>query len=98
MNKTEIDHITNYVKPPKPPITIKKIQSMLNVNNEANANRWKIISFLKSSLNYSFKRGSSTTVKGGSRKVQIQQAIFSWRILKEILFGKYIINIDESWF
>ena len=45
-----------------------------------------------------FKKGSSTTEKGGSTKISIAKSIYSWSLLNKILDNHYLINIDESSF
>ena len=54
------------------------------------------MSYFKKYLDYSFEKDSSTTYKGGSNNIYLQQIINSWRILADIFNEKYIINIDES--
>ena len=98
LNKNEMNLISEYIKPPKAPLTIKNILNMWNssVKNEIKAK--DISNFIKKNLNYSYKKGSSTSFRGASRKIHLQQKIFSWRMLKNILMKKYIVNIDESSF
>ena len=98
INKEEIDKISDFINPPKPPLTLKKIGSMLKLDTNSLSKKYQIKNFITNVLNYSYKKGSSTTIKGASRKIRIMQEIFSWRILKEILLNKFIINIDESSF
>ena len=49
----------------------------------------KIKLFLKNSLNYSYKKGSATTIKRASDKTKYCQSIFSARALKEITKTNY---------
>ena len=53
---------------------------------------------MKNQINYSYKKGSSTTLRGGSKIIKYQQSIFSSRVLADILNNKLIINIDECVF
>ena len=96
ISKEEITEIIKFSIPPKIPITIKKIQSHLKSKFGSNLNRKVIMNYLKKYLNYSFKKGSSTTYIGGSNNIYLQQIIYSCRILADIFNEKYIINIDES--
>ena len=54
-----------------------------------------IKNYLKSKLNYSYKKGDSTTYRGGSEEILYQKFIFSSRLLIQILENNLIINIDE---
>ena len=87
--------IQNYVKPPQIPLTIQSINEEVNKAFETKWRKREIKSFLKNSLNYSYKKGSAMTIKGASSKTSYNQAIFSWRTLNEIIWGKLMINIDE---
>ena len=98
LNKNEMDIISEYIKPPKVPLTIKSIQNMLNSNLESFVNSKRISYFLKNIWRYTYKKGSSTSIRGASRKIYFQQRIFSWRMLNNILLNRYIVNIDETSF
>ena len=98
ISQNEIIDILNYVSPPKPPLTIEKIQKHIKLKHNIVRNKRTIKNLLKNILDYSYKRGSSISKTGTTKKIQIQQSVFSWRILSEILKDKYIINIDEASF
>ena len=98
ISQNEIIDILNYVSPPKPPLTIEKIQKHIKLKHNIIRNKRTIKNLLKNILDYSYKRGSSISKTGTTKKIQIQQSVFSWRILSEILKDKYIINIDEASF
>ena len=53
---------------------------------------------LKNEFLYSYNKGGSTTIKGGSEKTFILQSIFSSRLLKMIHEGYLVINVDECSF
>ena len=91
----EKQYIANYVKPPQIPLTIDKISQELYNNFGTSNKKREIKSFLKSTLMYSYKKGSSRTMKGGSTKTKLYQSIFASRILAKILEGNLIVNIDE---
>ena len=97
-NLHEMNEIINILKPPKEPLTIKDVQNKLESWINRKINKTMITKFIKSRLNYSFKKGSSTTKRGTTLQIKIQQSVFSSRIIKEFLNGKYIVNIDESSF
>ena len=94
----EIKTIDQIVEPPTTPLTIKWILDRWCSIDNTYIKQKNIANYLKRHLNYSFKKGSSTTYKGASNKVMLQQSIFAWRILSRVLSNKYIINIDESSF
>ena len=98
LNKNKKDFIENLVRPPTYPLTIDKINKELRKTFGAHSRKRDIKEFLKNSLHYSFKKGGSTTKKGGWYKTKQLQSIFSSRILKEIMDNKLIVNIDESSF
>ena len=93
-----MNEIINILKPPKEPLTIKDVQNKLESRINRKINKTMITKFIKIRLNYSFKKGSSTTKRGATLQIKIQQSVFSSRIIKELLNGKYIVNIDESSF
>ena len=46
-------------------------------------------------MNYSYKKGSSATIRGASDKIKILQSVFSSRNLNKTMENKLLINIDE---
>ena len=98
LNICEMREIYQSLEPPKYPLTIWDIQDKLKSKNMNTVSRSKLTKYIKNNLNYSFKKGSSTSVSGSSLKLKTQQVIFSCRILTEIFNEKYIVNIDESSF
>ena len=98
VNLKELECINKIVKPPTTPNSIKRITDNINSIYEWNTKQQNVRNYLKKIINYSYKKGSSTTLKGASFKIRNQQSILSWRILNEILDNKYIVNIDESSF
>ena len=94
----EKDFIKEYVKPPQNPLTIKIINLLLNKKIDVRDRKRDIRNMLKDEFLYSFKKGGSTTIKGGSDITSIQQSIFSSRMLKMICDDYLIINIDECSF
>ena len=54
--------------------------------------------FLKNSLGYRFKRGSSRNPLCMNKKLKYLQTIFSWRLLSELYKNRLIVNVDESSF
>ena len=84
--------------PPKPPLTIQGIRLKLKSDTNLNVSTNNISKYLRNWWRYSFKKGSSTSIAGSSSMILEMQTIFSWRIVKEILNKKYIVNIDESSF
>ena len=55
-----------------------------------------IRNFIKNSLKYSFKRGSSRNKRAKSNLSIYAQAVFSSKLMTRILQDRLIINIDES--
>ena len=98
LDENEMTWISKYITPPKTPLTIKNIQTMLNFELKSKARTKDISNFLKNTLKYSYKKGSSTSIKGASSKIHLQKRIFWWRMMKNVLMKKYIVNIDESSF
>ena len=49
-------------------------------------------------MRYSYKKGSSNNVKGGSNETKYYQSIYSSKILRTIFNDKLVINIDECSF
>ena len=94
----EKDFIKEYVKPPQNPLTIKRINLLLDKKIDVRDRKRDIKNMLKDELLYSFKKEGSTTIKGGSDITSIQQSIFSSRMLKMICDDYLIINIDECSF
>ena len=98
LSQEERRFIRTYSKPPQIPLTIKSINELLNKKFWEKERKRDIKNYLKSELNYSYKKGGSTTYKGGSKEILYQKSIFSSRLLVQILEKKLIINIDESVF
>ena len=98
INKEELKGLIKFVTPIKIPLTIQKIQEHLNSKFNSKISYKAILKYLKHCLNYSFKKGPSTTFKGGSDIIYFQKIIYSCRILTDIFNKKYIVNIDESSF
>ena len=57
-----------------------------------------IRSFIKNSLRYSFKRGSTRNSRAKSNTSVYSQAVFSSKLMARILEDRLIVNIDESSF
>ena len=98
IDSKEKDFIKNYVNLLKFPSSWKKINSKLNKNFGKRDRKRDIKHVLKNELLYSYKKGGSTTIKGGSEKTFILQSIFSSRLLKMIHEGYLVISIDECSF
>ena len=98
MNVEEQNFIKTYVQPPQIPLTIQRIGSEHDNLFGVKDRKRDIKYFLKNQINYSYKKGSSTTLRGGSKIIKYQQSIFSSRVLADILNSKLIINIDECVF
>ena len=98
LNTEEQEFIREYVIPPQIPLTIWKLNDQLNAKFELKDRKRDIKLFLKNLLNYSYKKGGSTTIKGGSLQIKIAQSIFSAKILQLIYKDYLIINIDECSF
>ena len=98
LNAEEQNFIKTYVQPPQIPLTIQRIGSELDNLFGVKDRKRDIKYFLKNQINYSYKKGSSTTLRGGSKIIKYQQSIFSSRVLADILNNKLIINIDECVF
>ena len=95
MNIEEKKFIKEFANPPQIPLTIEKINNEINASFGAKDRKRDIKLYMKKQLNYSFKKGSSTTIRGGSKIIKYQQSILSSRVLLDILNNKLIINIDE---
>ena len=99
LNQDEKTFVREFINPPQLPLTIININEELSrnfgVKNKKREIKDYIKDYIKTNLNYSNKRGGSTTFKGGSDRIKYQQSILSSRLLIEILNRKLIINIDE---
>ena len=98
LSQDEKIFVREYIKPPQLPLTISNINEELSRNFGVKNRKREIKDYIKTNLNYSYKRGGSTTFKGESERIKYQQSIFSSRLLIEILNRKLIINIDECSF
>ena len=65
---------------------------MLNPNRIV----WK--KFVKKELNYWYKLISSWPTKNKDPNYKYLKSIFGWGVIREIYYGKTIINVDESIF
>ena len=54
--------------------------------------------YLRNSLGYRFKKGSSRNPLSMKKELKFSQAIFAWRILSDLYTGRLVINVDESSF
>ena len=95
LNYEEKQLIKELVKPPQKPLTIDIINNEITKSFGAKNRKRDIKSYLKKSLNYSYKKGGATTFKGATERALYFQSIFSSKILCEIMNNKLIINIDE---
>ena len=95
-DQNDIIKLVKIIHPPKEPLTLERITK--EVNNQWNKSFKKrdVKLVLKEKLNYWFKKGSSTTIVGGSTKIKILQSIFSSRILLALYKERYFVNIDEA--
>ena len=91
----EKEFLREYIQPPQKPLTIWRINNELNNHFEVKDRKREIKLFLKNELCYSYKKGESTTLKGGSERTKLLQSIFSSRILLKIHKDNIIVNIDE---
>ena len=58
--------------------------------------RFKVQSFIKSEMKYSYKKGSWRIATIKVKHLEEMHTIYSWRILRGICQQELIINIDES--
>ena len=98
LNNQEKLWIVNNVQPPKPPLTICKLNWKMSQFFEKKDRRREIKCFLKDELNYTYKKGSATTISGASQYTKLLQSIFSSRILWKLYDNNLLINIDEASF
>ena len=61
-----------------------------------NIDRFKIQSFIKSEMKYSYKKGSWRIATIKVKHLEEMQTIYSWRIFRGLRQQELIINIDES--
>ena len=54
--------------------------------------------YLRDSLGYRFKKGSSRNLFSMKEETKFSQAIFAWRLLSDLYKGRLIVNVDESSF
>ena len=87
--------IEEFVRPPQIPLTINCINEVLNKGFESKCRKRDIKLYLKHWINYSYKKGGSSTLKGGNLRTQYLQWIFSSRTITLVLENKLLINIDE---
>ena len=92
LSKDEKEWIRINTLPPKPPITVDKLNLRMNdIFCPKNRNR-DIKNYLKNELNLSYKKGSSTTKSGASEHTKLLQSIFSANILDQIYDNKYLVS------
>ena len=84
------------VSPPTYSMTVYDIKANINRVSGRAPPKKVIYDYLKKEIKYSYKRGSTRPLCSKSSKLKYLQAIFSWRIMKEIEQNRWIINIDES--
>ena len=98
LNLEEKNWLKENINPPKPPITIDKLNKKMSfIFTEKNRKR-DIKIFFKNEKKFSYKKGSSKVINWFTSKNEAFQSIFSSRCLFKILEGKYLINIDEASF
>ena len=90
--------INRLIKPPTFPLALAKICWKINEEFNIAISRKTVEDYIKNTLNYTYKKGSSTTIRGSSNKYKIARSISAWGFLTSLLESKYIVNIDESIF
>ena len=98
LNEDERKWIRDNTFPPQPPLTVAKINNDMNETFGIRDRRREIKRYLKNDMKFSYKKGNSTTLKGGSLQILLMQSIFSSRILSQIYQDRYLISIDEASF
>ena len=86
------------VKPPKPPTTIKRLQSSISNALGIDVEGHTISKILRKRLKYSYKRGSSRPKKWQVSSHPYLKSIFSLKLLQEVYNGRLVANIDECGF
>ena len=90
--------INQIVKPPTYPLSLHSIWSKINNEFGVEVKKPIIKRYLKDVINYTYKKRSSTTKRGGSNIIQVAKSIYSWKLLDNIIEDHYLINVDESSF
>ena len=93
-----LETIKSDIKPPTYPVTIHNIQQFVLDKIGISVNKRKIKAYLKDSINYSYKKGSTRSITLKLNSCQIQKSVFSSRMFRNIYNNKLIVNIDESSF
>ena len=98
LSKEDKNWIQENIRPPKPPITIEKLNNKMSALFPERNRKRDIKKFLKCDMRFSYKKGSSKVINWLTSKNEVFQSIFSSRCWSKILEGKYLINIDEASF
>ena len=110
--KVKVNLISNYKKlskeeenwlminttPPQPPLTIEKLNLKMNEIYGFKERKRDIKFYLKTKLNFSYKKGSSKPPPFVNTGNKLFQVIYSSKMLKNINSDKILVNIDEASF
>ena len=87
--------IQKIINPPKPPLTLAKIQQQVQMTWGEEIRKRDLKKFIKQDLRYSYKRGSARPPQAVQPTSADANALFWARILSEIYEGKLIVNVNE---
>ena len=90
--------LKKFVKPPTIPITMKKIQIHILEETKEHYSIHALKSYLKTVLNYWYKKVSSRPLKYRDDRTQLTKSLFWSELSLMALNGKTLINVDESSF
>ena len=87
--------IYSRIKPPTSPFTLSSIEKDFYEEFGLSINKREPKWFIKNDLQFSFKKGGSSTKNVVDHKNKLMKSIFSWDLLSAIMENTYLINVDE---
>ena len=89
------DFIRKYIIPPTTPVTIKKLQKAIRTAVGEEYSMHIVRKYIRDTLKYRSKKGSSRPPKYVSRRIQLVKSLFCTELLSLIYRREIIINVDE---
>ena len=92
-------HLTiEYLRPPCWPRNIRMAQRHIEWRLGEKYHSRKVKQFIKNEMGYSYKKGWSRPYKYSTRRVLLVKTLYWSELLKLLIDGKGVVNIDESSF
>ena len=87
-----------FIQPPCRPMTIWAIMKQIELKLGEIYSNYKIKQFVAKDMRYSYKKGSSRPPKYATNTVQLVKVLYCTELLKLLIDGKVVVNVDESSF